>query len=600
MPAPRNPTEIARETLKQLAGRRIAPTPENYQRIYRELSGEGAQGSAAEGVEENLARTVETLARKLPAQAVRLRTLARAVEERDWDAFGATLEDWVKGPDEHQANWAELIRELIRQWDLKQAGLTTPRKKDALERVLINFGRNPQELAIKLEALTRAWAEGAAGPSDIELAPLPPEGPADRRGQPVNVAAPEAIPAMLAELLAQALVQGVLPHLAHVPRLAAEAQRLAEQARLARDPDAFAALSRELRQFWIQVELQTEAEAGVLDGLMRLLRLVIDNITELLLDDQWLRGQLTVVQDIISKPLDARVIQDAEKRFKEVIFKQGTLKHSLNEAKTTLKNLVTVFIERIGEMSESTGGYRKKIERYTEILSGTEDLPTLNQVLQDILADTRSLHLDMVRSHDELVAARQQVEAAEARIKQLEAELNEVSELVYQDYLTGTLNRRGMEDAFEREIARSERHGIPLSVALLDVDHFKRLNDTYGHEAGDQALVHLAKVVKEILRPTDTVARYGGEEFVIILPDTTAEDAVKIMTRLQRELTKRFFLHENQRILITFSAGVAQRQPGESAESMIARADAALYRAKQTGRNRVLMAAPTEAAPPAA
>lgn len=596
MPPLSNPTELARETLKQLAARRIAPTPENYQRIYRELAGTAPETAASEAVEENLARILENLGPRLPAQALRLRELAKAVEARDWETFGTTLEDLVTPQGEEPANWAEIIRELIRQWDLKQAGLTTARKKEALERVLINFGRNPAELAQKLAALTRAWAEGAVGPSDIELAPAAPEAAPDRRGTPITAAAPEDLPAMLAELLAQALVQGVLPRLSHVPGLAAEAQRLADQARSARTPEAFATLSRALRQFWIQVELQTQAETGVLDGLTRLLRLVIENIGELLLDDQWLRGQLTVVQEIISRPLDARVIADAEKRFKEVIFKQGTLKHSLNEAKTTLKNLVTVFIERIGEMSESTGGYRKKIERYAEILSGTEDLPTLNRILQDILADTRSMHLDMVRSHDELVAARQQVEAAEARVKQLEAELDQVSELVYQDYLTGTLNRRGMEDAFEREFARAERHGLPLSIALLDVDHFKRLNDTYGHEAGDQALVHLAQTVKDILRPTDVVARYGGEEFVIILPDTTAEDAVKIMTRLQRELTKRFFLHDNQRILITFSAGVAQREGRESAESMIARADEALYRAKQAGRNRVFLAQPQSSA----
>jgi diguanylate cyclase len=107
-------------------------------------------------------------------------------------------------------------------------------------------------------------------------------------------------------------------------------------------------------------------------------------------------------------------------------------------------------------------------------------------------------------------------------------------------------------------------------------------------------------VVKVILRPTDTVARYGGEEFAIILPNTAAGDAVNIMTRLQRELTKRFFMHDNNRILITFSAGVTQREGQESSEAMIGRADGALYRAKQTGRNRVLLAQPGDAAPASA
>ena len=611
MPPPSNPTDLARETFKLLGARRIAPTPENYQRIYHELSGEAAK---PDDVQENLGKVFDSLSKKSPALALQLKPLAKSIEDHDWDAFQSALEGLSKaGPAPSQENWADLVRDLIKQWDLKQAGLTSPRKKEALERVLINFGRNSSELHIKLGALTKAWAEGAAGPSDIEV--IESQAPdttlavpatasaaeieaAARPGIPVNLASADEVPGMLADLLAQALLQGVMPHVSHLPTLAEEAARLAEQARSARKPDAFAALSKNMRQFWIQVELQAEADSEILDGLMHLLKLVIDNITELLLDDQWLRGQLTVVQDIISKPLDHRVIADAETRFKEVIFKQGTIKHSLNEAKTTLKSLVTAFIERIGVLSESTGEYNKKLEGYTAVLSSTEDIPTLNDILQTILADTKSLHLDMIRSHDELESARRQAESAEQRIKDLEAELGQISGLVYQDHLTGTLNRRGMEDAFEREFARSERHGIPLSIALLDVDHFKRLNDTYGHETGDQALIHLSNVVKEILRPTDTVARYGGEEFVLILPNTAADDAVSIMTRLQRELTKRFFLHDNERILITFSAGVTQRAGEETSDTLIARADGALYRAKQTGRNRVLLAEPGESAPP--
>ena len=129
-----------------------------------------------------------------------------------------------------------------------------------------------------------------------------------------------------------------------------------------------------------------------------------------------------------------------------------------------------------------------------------------------------------------------------------------------------------------------------MAISLLDIDHFKKINDTYGHDAGDKALVHLTNVIKEILRPVDIVARFGGEEFLIILPDTSADDGMSIMTRLQRDLTKRFFLHDNTKLLITFSAGVAQRIGSETSDAMIARADHALYRAKQAGRNRVLLA----------
>ncbi len=109
-------------------------------------------------------------------------------------------------------------------------------------------------------------------------------------------------------------------------------------------------------------------------------------------------------------------------------------------------------------------------------------------------------------------------------------------------------------------------------------------------KAGDQALIHLTNVIKETLRPTDEVARYGGEEFIIIMSETGLEEAMATVTRLQRELTKKFFLHNNERKLITFSAGVALRIAHEASEDVIARADKAMYQAKKTGKNRVVAA----------
>ncbi len=141
-----------------------------------------------------------------------------------------------------------------------------------------------------------------------------------------------------------------------------------------------------------------------------------------------------------------------------------------------------------------------------------------------------------------------------------------------------------------REATCADRGTLPLCVAPLDIDNFKRLNDTLGHQAGDQALVHLTNVIRETLRPSDSVARYGGEEFVIILPDTDIENGESTISRLQRELTKKFFLHENDRILITFSAGVALRAPQEDQEDAIARADKAMYQAKKAGKNQVVAA----------
>ena len=142
----------------------------------------------------------------------------------------------------------------------------------------------------------------------------------------------------------------------------------------------------------------------------------------------------------------------------------------------------------------------------------------------------------------------------------------------------------------EREIARSRRLRSPLCLALLDIDNFKSINDRLGHTAGDAALVHLAQVTRELMCPQDLLARYGCEEFVLLLPDTNVESGVAAMTRLQRELTTRFFLQGSEKILITFSAGVAQLHDSETSMDALQRADKSMYLAKRSGKNRAMSA----------
>ncbi len=143
-----------------------------------------------------------------------------------------------------------------------------------------------------------------------------------------------------------------------------------------------------------------------------------------------------------------------------------------------------------------------------------------------------------------------------------------------------------MMKAFEGESARVGRQGTPLSVGLLDVDNFKKLNDSLGHQTGDEALKFLSRRVSESLRPHDVVARYGGEEFVVMLPDTPVDEGQQILTRLQRLLSAEFFTHDESKVFITFSAGITQYRLGEAIEAALDRADLALYEAKRTGKNR--------------
>jgi diguanylate cyclase len=251
---------------------------------------------------------------------------------------------------------------------------------------------------------------------------------------------------------------------------------------------------------------------------------------------------------------------------------------------------MTTFIDRLGDLTESTGDYHTKIVSYSKKIGGADNITELSHILSDIMQDTRVIQSSALRSHEELLLTRKQANEAEERVKKLEQELEQISELVREDQLTGALNRRGMEDTLEKEFKQAGREHSMLSVALLDIDNFKQVNDTLGHQAGDEVLMHLTRVIKDALRPSDSVARFGGEEFLIILPNTDMAEAMETIERLQRELTKKFFMHNNERRLITFSAGVALRAPDEDKEDLIGRADKAMYHAKKTGKNRVIAA----------
>jgi diguanylate cyclase len=297
-----------------------------------------------------------------------------------------------------------------------------------------------------------------------------------------------------------------------------------------------------------------------------------------------------MVLDLFGQPLNINRLDDVGQRLKEVIYRQSALKKNLNEAKERLKAMLAGFVDHLATFSTSTSDYHNKIEKCAEKISTANDLAELNDVIEEVMRETRIIQLNAQRSRDELAAMKARVDEAEREVARLQNELTEASEMVRHDQLTGALNRKGMEETIERELARARRRQTPICIALLDVDNFKTLNDTYGHQTGDDALVHLARVIRESLRPHDTLARYGGEEFLIILPDTPLADANTALTRLQRELTKRFFLHKNEKLLITFSAGVTAFRENEARNEAIARADAAMYQAKKSGKNRVVAA----------
>lgn len=172
----------------------------------------------------------------------------------------------------------------------------------------------------------------------------------------------------------------------------------------------------------------------------------------------------------------------------------------------------------------------------------------------------------------------------------LEQALEHNRQLAIRDELTGLYNRRHVMALMHKEVQRGGRSGRPMSIALLDIDHFKRINDGCGHAQGDEVLKAFALAVGETLRDTDVLGRWGGEEFMVMLPETDAAGAMCVLDRVHERMQALSFPCGGESRGVSFSAGIAACAPGEALHAAIERADAALYRAKEGGRARSVVA----------
>jgi diguanylate cyclase len=566
--------------------RRMAPSPDNYRAIYNEIA--GIAESPAEIAQEFKSLLLQ-LPKETPAQQGLLRQLEQALGKQDWEGYRKLLSGFVRehSAESDPASWGKLIADFLQQWETRQHGLTQARKRESLDRVLSAGGRNGELLFGRLQNLIRSWSMNEAAADEIEVAaeaaPVPPP------------AAPSLPPSRASEVLYELrevfafTLEDVLTSLLEdAPDAAAQARTFAATSRGVLTLKAVQALLADIRRFAFSLEFVAEDRAELHAGLLRLLQLMTENIGELVIDDRWLSGQIGIVREIVAQPMNPRAIDDAERRIKEVIFKQSQLKHSLMETREVLKQLLASFVDRLVDFADSTSDYHDRIEHCVEKIGRANDVTQLEDVLGEVLHEMRVVQINAQRSRDDLRMTKQRISEAERRIEELQEELDKASRLMRHDQLTGTLNRRGLDEIYERETARARRRRIPLCIALLDIDNFKKLNDAFGHDTGDAALIHFVSVIRETLRPQDTLARFGGEEFIILLPDTSIENAGKALVRVQRELTKRYFLTNNEKLLITFSAGVTEVGPNDTQASALKRADEATYAAKASGRNRVV------------
>jgi diguanylate cyclase len=235
------------------------------------------------------------------------------------------------------------------------------------------------------------------------------------------------------------------------------------------------------------------------------------------------------------------------------------------------------------ELSTDLGERNGELSRNVTQLKAARQRDEVVQLLTLIVTQASGIQSSVDTSHKELVKTRQALQS-------MHKELSNTRQQLSEDPLTGALNRRGMDQNLLRELARAQRNKTPLALAMLDLDHFKRINDQYGHAVGDEALMHFAALTRAVLRKSDAFVRYGGEEFILILPETDPRGARLVLARLQEMVARSPLRHQDKTITLSFSAGLAQFRTDENGHALLRRADEALYGAKQAGRNCIKVA----------
>jgi diguanylate cyclase len=248
-----------------------------------------------------------------------------------------------------------------------------------------------------------------------------------------------------------------------------------------------------------------------------------------------------------------------------------------------LRALLQLVTQANDGLHSDLGRFGNESRNLVTQLEANSDAKAAGELVQGLTASATWLLTQVEATRQELDVARQQINRVHEDLERAEA-------MAVTDPLTELPNRRGLDAAISREMSRARRHKSELCFAIIDIDHFKRINDQHGHAVGDQALVHLADVIRPGIRDTDVVGRFGGEEFLLLLPDTPLASAEFTVSRLLRTLERSPLHTRNGEVTMTFSAGLAQWQPGESAEQVIERADQAMYAAKRAGRARVHVA----------
>ncbi len=268
----------------------------------------------------------------------------------------------------------------------------------------------------------------------------------------------------------------------------------------------------------------------------------------------------------------------------------------LEEVEDCFRDLSSTETESRNETQQLNDNIQNNVQNIREGIAQGNDLSDIKQTIENRLSFIElSIEKFLHSSQSRQQVWKEKIGTLNGRIDNMKEETNKLHKRIQEEYkkaktdaLTGISNRLAYNEKIKHEFARWQRHSKPLSVCVIDVDKFKGVNDNYGHKAGDKVLKTIAEVCFSKIRKIDFFARYGGEEFVLVLPETSLDQAKVVAENLRHEIEICNFHYAKKAVAITISCGVAEFAKGDNTDSIFNRADKALYAAKKTGRNRVI------------
>jgi len=329
--------------------------------------------------------------------------------------------------------------------------------------------------------------------------------------------------------------------------------------------------------------------ARLMTSMTDLIETICQVVPALVEDEQWVKTQFAAVRKAVHPEHgmpDRGELTQARQLLLATAAEHQKLLALRRESLRGIKALLAQWVANMGRLSDYGRDYGTVLGSFARRIEDVDSLDQLASTLASTIEETRALneHLDTARA--DLEASCNRAHELEEQVSSLSERLNVTSAQLMTDHLTELLNRRGLEASFSQLWQACQAQGRPLALVLLDIDDFKKINDSLGHKTGDEALRQFAAMLRSGLRPDDRSSRFGGEEFVLLLPGATVEGGVEMVRRLQRRLAEQALLGGPNRHQITFSGGVAQVRDGSLAQALD-EADEALYEAKRTGKNRV-------------